>query len=151
MVENTPCGKCHTSRTIYVAPLQSILEENLYSRHFFRTTDKSLRRILQLKNASEKNATNNTPLTWKPYQFSRHRRCLTLNFGDNAYHSHSNRCQPVTTVKHEPRNVAWRVSDSRMTKIRAQLYGMQTQQGILVRGLLVVQKRLGSMLSFLPR
>ena len=48
------------------------------------------------KNASETNATKNTPPTSKPYEFTRHRCCLPLNFGDNANHSHFDRCQPLT-------------------------------------------------------
>ena len=32
----------------------------------------------------------------KMREFSRHRCCLTLNFGDNVNHSHSDRCQPLT-------------------------------------------------------
>ena len=48
-----------------------------------------------LKNASESNASNYTP-TWRTHGFSRHQCCLTLNFGDNAHHSHSDRFQRLT-------------------------------------------------------
>ena len=46
-VGNTPYGKRHTSRTISMKPLQSILEESLHSRPSFGTTDRSIQRILQ--------------------------------------------------------------------------------------------------------
>ena len=34
------------------------------------------------ENASETSTTNNTPPTWKTYELSRHRRCITLKLGD---------------------------------------------------------------------
>ena len=61
------------------------------------------------ENASETNATNSTPPTKKTSKFSRHRCCLTLNSGNNVSHLHSDRCQPLTTVKHEQRKVVLRV------------------------------------------
>ena len=101
------------------------------------------------KNVSETNATNNAQPTWKTYEFSRHRCCFTLKFGDNVNHSHSDRCQPRTTVKHERHNVVARVRRCRMTKLHAQLNGMQTEQGLLFRDVLVRgKKRLESMWAF---
>ena len=38
---------------------------------------------------------------------------------------------PDDREKHEPRNVVLRVRGLRMTKIQAQLFGMQTQQGVI--------------------
>ena len=67
-----------------------------------------------------------------------------LKFGDNDNHTHSDRCQPPTD-----RRIARATQGSlpgkghRMTKIQAQLYGMQSQQGVLFRDLLVVKNRLG--------
>ena len=57
--------------------------------NLFGATDKSIRRIPTLKSLTDERY--NTPSPWKTYEFSLYRRCLTLNFGDNAYHSHSNR------------------------------------------------------------
>ena len=37
-----------------------------------------------------------------------------------------------------------------MTKVQAQLYGMQTQQGVLFRDILVVKKKMRVNVSFLP-
>ena len=34
--------------------------------------------------------------TWKTYEFWRHRRCLTLNFGDNGSHFYSRRFKALT-------------------------------------------------------
>ena len=51
---------------------------------------------------------------------------------------------PQRTVAHERRNVVLRVRGCSMTKIQAQLHGMQTQQGILFRDPLVVKNLLGS-------
>ena len=48
-VGNTPYWKCHTSRTIHVKPLHSILEERFNLRQSFWccSTDRSVRRMLQ--------------------------------------------------------------------------------------------------------
>ena len=93
VVGNTPYGRDHTSRTIYVTPLQSILDESLHSRQSFwnywqinstpswRTPH---RRTLQITLRQLENRAS-----------SRH-RCLTLNFVVNANHSHADRCQPLT-------------------------------------------------------
>ena len=43
----------------------------------------------------------------------------------------------LRSVKHERRKVVIRVRGCRMTKIPQQLYGMQTQQGVLLSNLLV--------------
>ena len=45
----------------------------------------------------------------------------------------------LRSVKHERRNVVIRVRGCRMTKFPEQLYGMQTQRGVLLSDLLVVQ------------
>ena len=62
------------------------------------------------------------------------------------------RCQPLMfppiqvsngalrSVKHERRNVVLRVRGCKMTKSREELYGMQTQQGVLLSDLLVEPK-----------
>ena len=100
---NTPYGKRHNSRTQSPFWLQSILEESLLSRQYFWTTARSIRHILQ----SEKSRRNERYKvyyaiywsTWKSYDFSRDRCCLTLNFGDNANHAYSHRSKPLT----EPR------------------------------------------------
>ena len=47
----------------------------------------------------------------------------------------------LRSVKHERRNVVIRVRGCRMTNIQKELYGMQTQQGVLWSDMLVVQKR----------
>ena len=50
---------------------------------------------------------------------------------------------PLRAVKYDRQNAVLRVRGCRVpvTKIQAQLfYGMQTQRGVLFRGLLVVQK-----------
>ena len=49
----------------------------------------------------------------------------------------------LRSVKHEHRNVVIRIRGCRMTTTQQQLYGMQTQQGVLLSDLLVVQKRMG--------
>ena len=46
--------------------------------------------------------------------------------------SHSDRCQPLTDRKAQAVQHSIRVSGCRMTEIQAQLYEMQTQQGVLV-------------------
>ena len=46
-------------------------------------------------------------------------------------------------IKHERRNVVIWVRGCKMTKIQEYLYGMQTQQGVLLSDLLVAQKKLG--------
>ena len=53
--------------------------------------------------------------------------------------------------KHARHNVVIRVRGCRMTKIQAQLYGMRAQQGVLFRGLLVVENNIGVNVSCLPR
>ena len=119
-VGNTRYGKRHTSRTVSSTPLQSILEESLHLRqYFFNSTHSSTRKTPQRRTLQ-----NNTPPTCKTYEFSRH-RCLTSNFGDNVNQSHSDRCHPLTAVKHEPSNVVLMVRGCRMTKIQAQRNGMQ--------------------------
>ena len=50
----------------------------------------------------------------------------------------------LRSIKHERRKVVvLRVRGCKMTEIQEYLYGMQTQQGVLLSDLLVVQKRLG--------
>ena len=96
------------------------------------------------RNASDANDTNNTPPTWKTYVFSRHLRRLTLNFGDNANRSHSNRCQPLTTVKNEPRNLVWRVRGYKATnEYRHSFAGRKHNKGYFFVIYLVVQKDWG--------
>ena len=58
----------------------------------------------------------------KTCKLSRHRYCLTLNFGDNANHSHSDRCQPLTDCKARETQRSLRVWGCRITKIQAQLF-----------------------------
>ena len=52
------------------------------------------------KSVSETNAIKYHPAicwpAWKTHEFSRHRCCLTLNFGDNANYSYSHRFKPLT-------------------------------------------------------
>ena len=83
-----------------MTPLQSTLEESpilCIHSNIIGTADKPIRHVLQPENAaSETNATNNSSPTRKTYEFSRHRCCSRLNFGDNANQSHVNRCQPPT-------------------------------------------------------
>ena len=103
-VGNTPYGKRHNSRTQSPFWLQSIFEQSLHSRQYFCTTARSIRHFLQ----SEKRRRNERYKvysaiywsTWKTYEFSRDRCCSTMNFGDNANHSHSHRFKPLT----EPRD-----------------------------------------------
>ena len=45
----------------------------------------------------------------------------------------------LRSVKHERRNVVIRVRGCRMTKVQEYLYGMHTQQGLLLSTILVVQ------------
>ena len=60
--------------------------------------------------------------TWKTYEFSRHRCCLALNFGDNDNHLHSHRFKPMAEScvpwKHERRNVVIQFRGCRITKCR---------------------------------
>ena len=49
----------------------------------------------------------------------------------------------LRSVKHERRNVVIRVRGCKMTESREELYGMHTQQGVLLSDLLVEQKKLG--------
>ena len=135
---DTPYGKRNIYRIKLVNSLQCIQEEGLHSRKSFRTTDKSLRLILQPEKRLT-NPTNTTPPTWKTYGLSRHRCCSILNFGD-VNHSHSDRCQPLTTVKHERRNVGLWVGGCRMPKYRHSLS--------LLRDLLGDKKSLGSVQVF---
>ena len=57
---------------------------------------------------------------------------------------------PEQAVKHERCNVVLWVRGGKMTKVQAQLYGMQTQQGVLFRDILVVKKKMRVNVSFLP-
>ena len=114
-VGNTRYGKRHTSRTVSSTPLQSILEESLHLRqYFFNSTHSSTRKtpqrrtlhitLRQLEKRTSSRATD---------------RChLTMNFGDNANQSHSNRYQPLTDRKER---ATQRSFTRRMTKIQAQL------------------------------
>ena len=45
----------------------------------------------------------------------------------------------LRSAKHERRNVVIRVRGCRMANIQEKLYGVQTQQGVLLSDLLVVQ------------
>ena len=108
-VGSTPYGKRYISRTKLGNPLRSTryLKRTLtFTAIFLALMKKQFGAFFKPKYASGTNAiTDNTPRpTWKTYEFSRHRCCLTLNFGDNANQSHSDRCHPLTTVKHDPRN-----------------------------------------------
>ena len=111
-VGNMPSGKRQTSRTISATPLQSILlEESLHSRQsFWYDTDKSIQRIPQPEKRlrDERYQYQEHSASLKTYECSRHRRCSMLKIGDNVNHSHSDRCQPLMTVKHERRNVVLR-------------------------------------------
>ena len=100
------------------------------------------------KNASETNATSNTS-TRKTYEFSCH-RCLTLNFGDNANHWHNDRYKSNGPHRCTSDKLVLRVRGCRMTKIQAQLYGMQTQQGALFNDLLVAENILGWAQTIFP-
>ena len=76
--------------------------------------------IFNPKNASGTNATKYTPSTWKTYEFSRHRCCLTLNFGDNASYSQSDRCQPLTDRKERAKQrtfTCWGLQNDKNTGI----------------------------------
>ena len=63
-----------------------------------------------------------------------------LNFGDNAHHSHSDRCQPLTDREARATRCSLRVRAAEWPKGRHQLYGMQAQQSVLFRDLLAVEK-----------
>ena len=69
-VGNTPYGKCHTSRTTSVKPLQSISGESLHSRQYFWVLLTWIRRMLQPGKRLRDDATNNTLPTWKTYEFA---------------------------------------------------------------------------------
>ena len=85
-VGNTPSGKRHTSRTKSAKRIGHMVGEIYVRRNIFGTTARSLRRILNPKNASQMKSTSNTPssigeVRCKMYKVSRHRCCLALNFG----------------------------------------------------------------------
>ena len=149
-------GREHALRKTAYVPVQTWKSSAVYLRRKLTFTATFLVRLTyQLdaffnpKHASDTNSTNNTPSIWKMYEFSRHRCRLVLKVGDTANYSHSDRCQPLTIVKHEPRKL--RVRGCRTTKIHAQLYGMQTQLGVLFRDAACSAKKVGVNVSFLPR
>ena len=142
-VGNTPYGKRHTSRTVYVKPLQSILTESLHSRQLFwycgqiTWTHSWTRKMPQIRTLQ-----NNTPPAWKTYEFSRHRCCLTLTFGDNVTHSHSDRCQPLTDRKARATQSSYKygLGAGEWPIYKHSFCLVQKQQGVL---LVVVEKSLG--------
>ena len=124
-VGNTPYGKRHASRTISVTPLQSIFEESLHSRQSFwynwqiNSTHSSTRKTPQRRTL---------PITLRQIEkrtsyHATDRSCLTLNFGDNANQSHSDRCQPLTDRKARATQRSTRVRGCRMTKYRHSFTG----------------------------
>lgn len=100
--KQTSCLPNHISIPgISYASLQSLFQKKDHcSRQSFWShwLRHQLHAFVNRENASETNTTDNTPPTWT-YQFSRHLFWRKVNVGDNAKHSHSDRCQPLTGRK----------------------------------------------------
>ena len=97
---STPYGKkAYLPNQTYKSSAVYLRRKLTFTAIFLVLTTNQFDAFFNPKNASDRNATNSARPTWKTYEVSRRRRCLTLIFGDNANHSHSDRCQPLTTVK----------------------------------------------------
>ena len=98
--------------------------------NIFGTSDKSIRRILQLGKRLRDERYKQHSANLRNVSSRATDRCgLTLNFGDNVNHLHPYRCQPLTTVMHERRSVVLRVRGCSMTKYRHSLTGCKHSKG----------------------
>ena len=118
-VGNTHYGKRPTSRYICYDSAVYHKRKLTFTAIFLVLLTDQFDAIFNPKNASETNDINNTSPTSKTYEFSRHRYCLTLNFGDNANHSQSDRCQPLTDCLAQATPRSLRGRGCRMTTIQA--------------------------------
>ena len=99
VVGNAPYGKRHVSRTKPVYGKLNILDQSLHSpqpflyRCHISSMHSSTRKTPQKRTLKYHSAIYWSP--WKTYEFSRHRCCLALDFGDNGNHLYSHRFKPL--------------------------------------------------------
>ena len=120
-VRHTLYGKRHTSRSKPVKSAGNMFEEGSYSEQCFLcdcqiTLWRILRHEKRFRDERHKWHSTIHCWTWRMCKFSRHRFYLTLTFGDNADHLHTNRCKLLTFRKtRAPRSIVVQVRVYRTT------------------------------------
>ena len=131
----------HTSRTISVTLLQSFLEEAYVHGNVFATTEKSVRCFFQPEKRLRDKPCKQPSVNLENVCTSSHATDVverwTLATMTTARIATDR--SPERTVNHGWGNVRLRFRCRRMAKMQAQLYWMQTQQGVRYRDLPVVE------------
>ena len=137
------------NRTCVAASWTCQIKAYIHHNPFCSRARDQFHAIFNQKNASEKDAKNITSsiVNLKTYEFSRHQCCVALKFGDNANHSYSDRCQPLTDPQARATQLCWRARGCRMPQYSTTLRHANTTcfKSVLFRDLLVAKRRLGSM------
>ena len=147
VVRNTPYGKWHISRTEPVYGKLNVLDQSLHPPQSF---------LYRCQISSMHSSTRKTPQKRTPKMSIRHLLVNMRNvrvlpppmlFSSELWRQWQPFIFPpieasngaLRSAKHERRNVVIRVRGCRMANIQEKLYGVQTQQGVLLSDLLVVQ------------